>query len=164
MTEPEPSQSNLQLSSEAAPSQITKKFDLCLGMACIALLFPTTYFAFNEVEFFADLLEYEGESSDIIRSLIYSVTIFSTLLIVGLSFLGALESRPRKIFAGVFLIAMSGISITSRFQEWTDIRQEMARVYDFRESWVDFLITPNHHMAIEYYGLVTIIAFLLMRK
>lgn len=164
MTEPEPSQSNLQLSSEAAPSQITKKFDLCLGMACIALLFPTTYFAFNEVEFFADLLEYEGESSDIIRSLIYSVTIFSTLLIVGLSFLGALESRPRKIFAGVFLIVMSGISITSRFQEWTDIRQEMARVYDFRESWVDFLITPNHHMAIEYYALVTIIAFLLMRK
>ena len=164
MTEPEPSQSNLQSSSETAPSQITKKFDLCLGMACIALLFPTTYFAFNEVEFFADLLEYEGESSDIIRSLIYSVTIFSTLLIVGLSFLGALESRPRKISGGVFLIVMSGISITSRFQKWTHIRQEMARVYDFRESWADFLITPDHHMAIEYYALVTIIAFLLMRK
>ena len=44
------------------------------------------------------------------------------------------------------------------------LRQEMARVYDLRESWADFLITPNHHMAIEYYALVTIIALLLMRK
>lgn len=164
MTDSEPSPSNSRLSSETTPSRITKKFDICLGMACIALLFPTTYFAFNEVEFFADLLEYEGESSDIIRSVIYSITIFSTLLIVGLSFLGALETRARKIFGGVFLIVMSGISITSRFQGWTDARQEMARVYDLRESWADFLITPNHHMAIEYYALITIIALLLMRK
>jgi len=95
---------------------------------------------------------------------IYSVTIFSTLLIVGLSFLGALETRARKISGGIFLVVMSGISITSRFQEWTDARQEMARVYDLRESWADFLITPDHHMAIEYYALVTIIALLLMRK
>ena len=164
MTESESSPSDLGSSAEMTPVQFSKKLDFYIGMACIALLFPTAYFALNELEFFADLLEYGGMSSDIIRSFIYSVTIFSTLLIVGLSFLGALETRAKRICGGIFLIVMSGISITSRFQEWTDIRQEMARVYDFRESWVDFLITPNHHMAIEYYTLVTIIAFLLMRK
>ena len=164
MTELEPSPIDLRLSSKTTKGQTTEKFDIFVGIACIVLLFPTTYFAFNEVEFFADLLEYEGESSDIIRSVIYSITIFSQLLIVGLSFLGALETRARKIFGGIFLIVMSGISITSRFQGWTDARREMARVYDLRESWADFLITPNHHMAIEYYALITIIALLLMRK
>ena len=164
MTESESSPDDLQLSAEMTTGQIKKKFDLCLGMACIALLFPTGYFALSELEFFADLLEYGGVSSDIIRSFIYSVTIFSTLLIVGLSFLGALETRAKRICGGIFLIVMSGISLGSRFHQWADARQEMARVYDFRESWVDFLIAPNHHMAIEYYTLVIIIAILLMRK
>ena len=164
MTESESSPDDLQLSAEMTTGQIKKKFDLCLGMACIALLFPTGYFALSELEFFADLLEYGGVSSDIIRSFIYSVTIFSTLLIVGLSFLGALETRAKRICGGIFLIVMSGISLGSRFHQWADERQEMARVYDFRESWVDFLIAPNHHMAIEYYTLVIIIAILLMRK
>ena len=164
MTESESSLDDLQLSAEMTTGQIKKKFDLCLGMACIALLFPTGYFALSELEFFADLLEYGGVSSDIIRSFIYSVTIFSTLLIVGLSFLGALETRAKRIFGGIFLIVMSGISLGSRFHQWADARQEMARMYDLRESWVDFLIAPNHHMAIEYYTLVIIIAILLMRK
>ena len=164
MTETESSPSDLGSSAEMTPGQISKKLDLYIGMACIALLFPTGYFALNELEFFADLLEYGGMSSDIIRSFIYSVTIFSTLLIVGLSFLGALETRAKRICGGIFLIVMSGISLGSRFHQWADARQEMARVYDFRESWVDFLIAPNHHMAIEYYTLVIIIAILLMRK
>ena len=164
MTESESSLDDLQLSAEMNTGQIKKKFDLCLGMACIALLFPTGYFALSELEFFADLLEYGGVSSDIIRSFIYSVTIFSTLLIVGLSFLGGLETRAKRIFGGIFLIVMSGISLASRFHQWADARQEMARMYDLRESWVDFLIAPNHHMAIEYYTLVVIIAILLMRK
>ena len=107
MTESESSLDDLQLSAEMTTGQIKKKFDLCLGMACIALLFPTGYFALSELEFFADLLEYGGVSSDIIRSFIYSVTIFSTLLIVGLSFLGGLETRAKRIFGGIFLIVMS---------------------------------------------------------
>ena len=164
MTESESSPDDLQLSAEMTTGQIKKKFDLCLGMACIALLFPTGYFALSELEFFADLLEYGGVSSDIIRSFIYSVTIFTTLLIVGLYFLGGLETRAKRMFGGIFLIVMSGISLASRFHQWTDARQEMARMYDLRESWVDFLIAPNHHMAIEYYTLVIIIAILLMRK
>ncbi len=164
MTESELSPSDLQITAEMTTGQISKKFDLCLGIACIALLFPTAYFALHELEFFADLLEYGGMSSDIIRSFIYSITIFSTLLIVGLSFLGALETRAKRISGGIFLIVMSCISLASRFQQWANARQEMARVYDLRESWVDFLIAPNHHMAIEHYTLVIIIAILLMRK
>ena len=54
-------------------------------------------------------------------------------------------TRAKRIFGGIFLIVMSGISLASRFQQWVDARQEMARMYDLRESWADFLITQSSH-------------------
>ena len=139
-------------------------FDALFGIACLAALVPITYLAIGELSFLSDLLEYGGESSDIVRSLGYSLTIFLTVLVVGMSFLGSLDRKRLRVGSGILVIILSGVSTLSRFQEWSGARREMREVYDYRESWVDFLSAPHNHMAIELNLLVLIIGIMIIRR
>ena len=128
------------------------------------VLIPITYLAVEELSFLSDLLEYGGDSSDIVRSIGYSLTILLTVLVVGMSFLGGLGKRRLRVGSGILVIILSAVSTLSRFQEWSGDRREMQEVYDYRESWVDFLSAPHNHMAIEFNLLVLIIGIMIIRR
>jgi hypothetical protein len=139
-------------------------FDALFGIACLVTLIPITYLAVEELSFLSDLLEYDGDSSDIVRSMGYSLTILLTVLVVGMSFLGRLERKRLRVGGGILVIILSGVSTLSRFQEWSGERREMQEVYDYRESWVDFLVAPHNHMAIELNLLVLIVGVMIIRR
>lgn len=139
-------------------------FDVLFGIACLVTLIPITYLAVEELSFLSDLLEYGGDSSDIGRSMGYSLTIFLTVLVVGMSFLGRLDRKGLRVGSGISVILLSGVSTLSRFQEWSGDRREMQEVYDYRESWIDFLSAPHNHMAIEFNLLVLIIGVMIIRR
>ena len=126
-------------------------------------MIPITYLAVEELSFLSDLLEYGGDSSDIVRSRL-SLTILLTVLIVGMSFLGGLGKRRLRVGSGILVIILSAVSTLSRFQEWSGDRREMQEVYDYRESWVDFLSAPHNHMAIEFNLLVLIIGIMIIER
>ena len=139
-------------------------FNALFGISCLAALIPITYLAVEELSFLSDLLEYGGDSSDIVQSVGYSLTTFLTILIVGMLFLGSLDRKRMRVVSGILLIILSGASTLSRFQEWSSERREMQDVYDYRESWVDFLSAPDNHMAIEFNLLVLIIGMMIIRR
>ena len=139
-------------------------FDALFGIVCLVTLIPITYLAVEELSFLSDLLEYGGDSSDIGRSMGYSLTIFLTVLVVGMSFLGRLDRKGLRVGSGILVIILSGVSTLSRFQEWSGDRREMQEVYDYRESWIDFLSAPHNHMAIEFNLLVLIIGVMIIRR
>ena len=139
-------------------------FDALFGIACLLTSIPITYLAVEELSFLSDLLEYGGDSSDIVRSIGYSLTIFLTVLVVGMSFLGGLGKRRLRVGSGILVIILSAVSTLARFQEWSGDRREMQEVYDYRESWVDFLSAPHNHMAIEFNLLVLIIGIMIIRR
>ena len=139
-------------------------FDALFGIACLLTSIPITYLAVEELSFLSDLLEYGGDSSDIVRSIGYSLTILLTVLVVGMSFLGGLGKRRLRVGSGILVIILSAVSTLSRFQEWSGDRREMQEVYDYRESWVDFLSAPHNHMAIEVNLLVLIIGMMIIRR
>ena len=139
-------------------------FDALFGIGCLVSLIPITYLAVEELSFLSDLLEYGGDSSDIVRSIGYSLTILLTVLVVGMSFLGGLGKRRLRVGSGILVIILSAVSTLSRFQEWSGDRREMQEVYDYRESWIDFLSAPHNHMAIEFNLLVLIIGMMIIRR
>ena len=70
----------------------SRSVDIAIGALFLILILPVIAFSLRELADVADSLEYGADMIDIVNSMIYSLTTVSILLILGLYFLGAINS------------------------------------------------------------------------
>ncbi|MEC7410807.1 MAG: hypothetical protein VYA98_04290, partial [Candidatus Thermoplasmatota archaeon] len=104
------------------PREKTSPLQVGIGALFLLLILPTISYSLGELSDIGDSLEYGGEVSDMLNSLIYSITTVSILLVLGLYYLGAIRSGGAKLASGWFLICLAILNILCRLQ---DFREEI---------------------------------------
>ena len=131
-----------------------------VGVLCFLLLPPVAMITLGELRYNVDYLEYGGTMVDVWKSMLYSATIVTILLVSGLHFTGRLNSDLSRIGSGAFVIS---ISVLNLFCRLTDFNSEMDAL-GVELFWTDFMYWSSTHERLELVLLGIIIGIFVIKR
>tara|TARA_B100000902_G_scaffold61590_1_gene68664 strand:- start:66944 stop:67405 length:462 start_codon:yes stop_codon:yes gene_type:complete len=141
-------------SQQSTNDDNTSAIGMIIGVTTLALILPAAVISLMELQWQIDM---GAEFKWIIYSIIFSVTIISILAISGAHITGFLPTAL-KIPSGVYLMALSGLNLLVRLNDFNDIQPY------YSTSWFEFMQQPWVHEPLELSFLGFLIAALIMKK
>ena len=145
---------NISDSDSQMPNESNSTTSMIVGTTALELVLPAVIIALMEL---LDQIDMGAEFKWIIYSIIFSVTIISILAISGAHITGLLPAALR-IPSGVYLMALSGLNLLVRFNNFNDVQPYYAT------SWFEFMQWPQTHEQLELSFLGLLIGALIMKK
>lgn len=136
------------------PNESNSATSMIVGTTALVLVLPVVVISLMELQWQIDM---GAEFKWIIYSIIFSVTIISILAISGAHITGFLPTAL-KIPSGVYLMALSGLNLLVRLNDFNDIQPY------YSTSWFEFMQQPWVHEPLELSFLGFLIAALIMKK
>ena len=141
-------------SGSQMPNESNSATSMIVGTTALVLVLPVVVISLMELQWQIDM---GAEFKWIIYSIIFSVTIISILAISGAHITGFLPTAL-KIPSGVYLMALSGLNLLVRLNDFNDIQPY------YSTSWFEFMQQPWVHEPLELSFLGFLIAALIMKK
>ncbi|MFL2956198.1 MAG: hypothetical protein CND29_03500 [Marine Group II euryarchaeote MED-G36] len=145
---------NMSNPGSQMPNESNSATSMIVGTTALVLVLPVVVISLMELQWQIDM---GAEFKWIIYSIIFSVTIISILAISGAHITGFLPTAL-KIPSGVYLMALSGLNLLVRLNDFNDIQPY------YSTSWFEFMQQPWVHEPLELSFLGFLIAALIMKK